>query len=435
MSRLFTGDKKDKYLRARVLSFKTMSDIVFSNVGGLTDVNINSSGKAMITYRAIESVSNDLEIFSKSASQPGFVNSISEIISEMKQYNISYEKLETIAQEVDNETLKLKLKDLSKIYKQFEEKLHENYIDSQDMLNSLAQKIDSCDYFKDSYIYIDEFTGFTPNQYRVLRSIFNKAKEVNISLTVDNPHLITYSKSDVFSRTKFTYAKIVKLCNEEGIKLLPSVDLNKDILPRFKNSKELQHLEKNYNSYPYKIYEEETKKICIKEFNNLYSEVEQVAKEIVSLVRDKNVRYRDITVATRDLNKYDFLVNSIFNEYKIPNFIDKKREAKANPIIVLIISVLEMKNRRYSYETMFRYLKSGLIGIDNEDISLLENYVLANGIKGNKWFDEEWNYRLYHNIIADESDYEVEVRVSVNEIKDKVLKPIITKQNKLKGNN
>ena len=94
-----------------------------------------------------------------------------------------------------------------------------------------------------------------------------------------------------------------------------------------------------------------------------------------------------------------------------------------------------MKNRRYSYETMFRYLKSGLIGIDNEDISLLENYVLANGIKGNKWFDEEWNYRLYHNIIADESDYEVEVRVRVNEIKDKVLKPIITLQNKLKGKN
>ena len=214
MSKLFTGSKKDKYLRARVLSFKTMSDIVFSNVGGLTDVNINSSGKAMITYRAIESASNELEIFSKSASNPGFVNSISEVISEMKQYNISYEKLETVANEVDNETLKLKLKDLSKIYKAFEEKLHENYVDSQDILNSLAEKIDSCDYFKDAYIYIDEFTGFTPNQYRVLRTIFNKAKEVNISLTVDNAGLVTYSKSDAFSRTKFTYGKIVKLCNE-----------------------------------------------------------------------------------------------------------------------------------------------------------------------------------------------------------------------------
>ena len=435
MSKLFIGEQKDKYLRSRVLSFKTMSEIVFSNVGGLTDVNINSSGKAMITYRAIESASNELEIFSKSASQPGFVNSISEVISEMKQYNISYERLETLAQEVDNETLKLKLKDLSKIYKQFEEKLHENYIDSQDLLNSLAEKIDSCDYFKDSYIYIDEFTGFTPNQYRVLRTIFNKAKEVNISLTVDNPGLITYSKSDAFSRTKFTYAKIVKMCNEEGIKLLPSIDLNKEVLPRFENSKELQHLERYYNSYPYKVYEEKTKNIYIKEFNNLYSEVEQVAKEIVELVRDKNIRYRDITVATRDLNKYDFLVHSIFNEYNIPNFIDKKREAKTNPIIVLIISALEMKSRKYSYETMFRYLKSGLIGIEKDDISLLENYVLANGIKGKKWFEDKWEYRLYHNIVADENDYEVEVREKVNEIRDNVLRPIIKLQEKLKGKN
>ena len=66
---------------------------------------------------------------------------------------------------------------------------------------------------------------------------------------------------------------------------------------------------------------------------------------------------------------------------KYQTFIDKKREAKSNPIIVLIISALEMNNRRYSYETVFRYLKSGLMGISKEDISLLENYVLANGHK------------------------------------------------------
>ena len=65
----------------------------------------------------------NLNIFSKSASNPGFVNSISEIISEIKQYNISYEKLETYSKEVDNETLKLKLKDISKIYKAFEDKI------------------------------------------------------------------------------------------------------------------------------------------------------------------------------------------------------------------------------------------------------------------------------------------------------------------------
>ena len=94
-----------------------------------------------------------------------------------------------------------------------------------------------------------------------------------------------------------------------------------------------------------------------------------------------------------------------------------------------------MKSRKYSYETMFRYLKSGLIGIEKDDISLLENYVLANGIKGKKWFEDKWEYRLYHNIVADENDYEVEVREKVNEIKDNILRPIIKLQKKLKGKN
>ena len=94
-----------------------------------------------------------------------------------------------------------------------------------------------------------------------------------------------------------------------------------------------------------------------------------------------------------------------------------------------------MRNRRYSYETMFRYLKSGLIGISNEEISLLENYVLANGIKGKKWFEEKWEYRINHNIVSDEKEYEIEIREKVNEIKDKVLKPIIKLQENLKGKN
>lgn len=435
ISKLFVGDDKDRFLRSRILSFKTMASIVFSQVGGLTDININSSGKAMMTYKAIESVSKELDVFSKATSQSGFVSSISEIISELKQYNIDPDMLENVANDIENEALKLKLRDISKIYKEFEEKLHENYVDSQDILNSLADKIEKCDYFNGAYIYIDEFTGFTPNQYRVLKALLKKAKEVNISLTLDNINKGNYNKADVFSRTKFTYERLVKICEEEGIKVLPSVNLNDGDIKRFRGNEELLHLEKYYNSYPYKTYDKETKNIQIKEFNNLYSEVEQIAKEIVSLVRDKNIRYKDITVATRDLNRYDFLVQSIFNEYNIPNFIDKKREAKSNPIVVLIISALEMKNRRYSYESMFRYLKSGLIGIDNDDISLLENYVLANGIKGKKWFEEKWNYRVNSNFSEDETELELQTKDRINEIKNRVIQPIEILQDKLKGRN
>lgn len=428
ISNLFINDTKDKYLRARVLSFKTLSDIIFLNEGGLTDVNINSSGKAMIVYKAIESVSSDLEIFSKSFSQSGFINSITETISELKQYNVSYEMLEEIALNIENETLKLKIKDISKIYKSFEEKLHENYVDSQDLLKSLSNKIINSTYLKNAYVYIDEFTGFTPNQYNVLKNIFNQAKEVLITFTTDSIN----SNNDAFLRARFTQKKIIDLCSLNNIKIEKPIVLNN--LYRFQNE-ELKHLEKYYHSYPYKVYNEKTNNIKIREFNDIYQEVEEVAKDIVKLVKTKNVRYKDITVATRDLNKYDFLISSIFSEYDIPNFIDKKREAKNNPIIILIISVLEMKSKSYSYEVMFRYLKSGLLGIDNDDINILENYVLANGIKGKKWFEEKWEYGIYQDILKDEDEYELYIKEKVNEIRSFIMKPIIDFKEKLKGKN
>ena len=115
----------------------------------------------MMVYKAIEDVSEELNVFSKSKSQSGFVSSITDMISEMKQYNISPEMLENISGELDNETLSLKLKDISKIYNSFEGKLHENYVDAQDMLTSLASKIELSSYLDGACVYIDEFTGWT----------------------------------------------------------------------------------------------------------------------------------------------------------------------------------------------------------------------------------------------------------------------------------
>ena len=433
VSSLYLGKEKDKYMRTRVLSFNTMSALVFTKTGGLTDVNINSSGKAMITYKAIEKVADELNVFSKAASQTGFVGSVSEMISELKQYNVNYDMLEYISEDIENETLRLKLKDVSRIYEAFENELHENYVDSQDMLGSLAVKLENTSYFDGCYVYIDEFTGFTPKQYSILAKLLKKAKEVTIALTVDNVNYLNYRKNDPFSRTKYTYEKLRKLAMDNGVKINPYVDLNRGKIKRFENNKELLHLERYYHAYPYHDYEEEVNYIKIKEFNNLYEEVEHIAKEIVNLVRDNNIRYKDITVATRDLNRYDFLVHSIFNEYEIPNFIDKKRDVKSNPIIVLITSALEIKNKRYSYEVMFRYLKSGLIGLSVDEVSLIENYVILNGIKGKKWLEEKWEYRAINNYNSEMSEEEAETINKINEIKNRVLGPVIKLQNKLKG--
>lgn len=435
VSEIFLSDVKDKYLRTRVLGFNNLGNIIFSQVGGLTDVNINSSGKSIITYKAVEKVSDELKVFSKSMTKPGFIESISDIIMEMKQHNIDPQNIIETSETIDNEILSMKLEDIGKIYKSYEENLHEKYVDSQDILDSLASKIAESNFLDDSIIYIDEFEGFSPKQYKIITEILKKSREVNIAMTMDELNSYNLSDLDIFRKTKVTVERLRKIAKEEDIDELPPIALASDHLKRFKGNLELDHLEKNYSFYPYKKYMDDTKKIEIKEFNNYYHEIEEIAKEIVEITRSEKARFRDITIATRDLNRYGFLVESIFDEYEIPHFLDQKREAKSNPIIGLIISLLEMKTRGYKYDVMFRYLKSGLIGIANDDLSLIENYVLANGIKGRKWFEGNWDYRVNRNYRNAESEHDLEIKLRINEIKDNIMEPIINFQNKIKGRN
>lgn len=47
----------------------------------------------------------------------------------------------------------------------------------------------------------------------------------------------------------------------------------------------------------------------------------------------------------------------------------------------------------YDYEDIFRYLKTGLTDLGEEDRDLLENYVLKWDIKGSRWTQtKEWTW-------------------------------------------
>lgn len=103
------------------------------------------------------------------------------------------------------------------------------------------------------------------------------------------------------------------------------------------------------------------------------------------MVRDNGYRFKDIAVVCRNIDEYEKISTVIFNEYNIPFFIDKKREILNNPLVVVIISSLEILASNWSYESVFKYLKSGLVNVERDYIDILENYILANGIKGYKW--------------------------------------------------
>lgn len=418
----YVGEKS--LLRAEVLSFKRMATRVFDKCGGRAINVIEDSGKNMLIYKLLKDKGEELKYFNRISKQQGFVGIVSKSIIEFKKYNISEEILKEKELEIEDKDLKEKVSDLASIYETFNESLHKGYIDSEDILSILAKKLKECDLYNDAEIWVDEFTTFTPQQLEVLKVLAKQCKNVNITLCSDGEIQFTEGETDIFDVIKNTENRILKMMQENNISYKEPVNLNKENIYRFRESKELGHIEKYFFNYPFKIYKGECKDIRLYKANNNYSEIEWVAQDILKLVRDKGCRYKDIAVVCREIDSYDKITSVIFNEYNIPYFLDKKREILSNPLVVLIISALEILVTNWSYESVFKYVKSGLITLETNFIDKLENYILANGIKGYKWT---------RDLLISQDKELTQEEIEIFEYMEEIRRPIINLYNKIKG--
>jgi len=414
---------------AEVLSFRRMAYRVFNEVGGVTKPHIHPAGKCMLICRIMDRLADELRVFSKSAKQPGFVKTICNTISELKRYNITPDVLNQIADTDMGEEPSLfqsKLHDVAAIFSEFEKTLHEKYMDLDDDLILLAEKLEQSQQFSGAEIWIDEFSGFTPQEYYIIEKLLKKAERISVTLCTDC--LVDESDVDgtgVFAPVRKAVAKLLDIAKRNHIPVEQPVILNKMPFYRFCNSDEMQHLEGQYFSFPYAVYKKETEDVSIFSASNMYTEVEETAREIIALCREKGLRFRDITVVTRNLPAYDKLIQVIFTQYGIPYFIDSKKSVSNHPLVLLILSMLDIFIKNWSYESVFRYLKTGLTNIDVEEIDVIENYVLATGIKGKAWaepFPQE-GLTLYEESMLDQ----------INGTRAKIVEPLLKFRSLTKG--
>ncbi len=421
-------------LKTEVLSFQRIAYRIFNEAGGITYPHIHPAGKCMILYRILDKMKGSFRVFSKTAERHGFVNTLSNLITEFKKYNVTPKDLENVSKELEKDNpVSEKLSELTQIYALFEETLAERYRDPDDDLAIAAKKLGTTGLFDGAEIWIDGFTGFTPQEYEIIGQLMRKAQRVNISFCTDclDGDL---NDTDIFSSIKTAYRKLVKMAKENGIPVEPVVVLNNKPLFRFGKSPELSHLEEYLYAYPYKTYNEKTKDIFLFSSVNIFAEVEACARDIIGLCRDRGMRFREIAVVAGNLEGYEKLIEAVFSEYGIPCFIDRKVDIVNHPLVRLIMSMLDIFIENWSYEAVFRYLKTGLTGIDRESIDRLENYVLACGIRGSSWTEEQ-EWRMIPELIPNENSLEEvkELLEDVNQIRARVLTPLMEFRKKTKG--
>ncbi|MDK0725087.1 helicase-exonuclease AddAB subunit AddB [Clostridium perfringens] len=424
-------------LNAEVLSFKRLAHNVFNECGGSTRTIMGDAGKSMLIFKVLEDLGDNMTVFKNASRQKGFIDIASKTITEFKKYNVNNEVLDLTINEIEDENLKMKMEELKDVFNEFNSRLHEGYVDEEDQLLLLNEKLDGCSLYDGAEIWIDEFNSFTPNQLSVIGKLLKRAKSVNITLSIDEVNS-PKGESDLFVATKNTEKRLMNLIQEEGIAFNGYIDLNEDIPYRFKENKELAHIERQLYAYPFKQYRGENNSLRLYRANNNYDEIEFVAKDILRLVREKQYRFKDISVICRDVDNYEKVVSAIFAEYEIPYYIDKKIDIASNPLIVFINSAVDIISKNWTYESMFKYLKTGLIkefrGIEGAElIDELENYVLAYGIKGKKWMEEWINYSssiLKEEEISEENKQRLE---RLNDIRETIVTPLDEFNKECKG--
>ena len=421
----FTAEKKlldaldtSSVIQADVLTFNRMAYRVIKETGNKNLSNLSLTGKSMLIYNILSKEKNKLKFIGKSNENVSLVETQ---ITEFKKHGVTVESLKEIIEKTEDKYLQTKLTDMLMVYEKYTENINDKYIDENDNLSILADRLDLVKDFDDADIYIDEFVGFTHQEYEIIKKLLVKANEVNITICTDNLNLSLNQDTDIFYSNKLTIDKLYYIAREENVKIEKPIVLDKCY--RFKN-KELSHLEENIYAFPYKQYKENVENIELFLAKNQYSEIEHVAENIVKLARDNGYRYNQISVITKNLDEYSNLCKIIFSKYNIPVFIDEKKDFSQNILVKYILSLINIFAKNWSEESVIEYMKSGLTSeIDDDDIYILENYALRWGIKGNKWYAKE---PTFYNETEEEQN-------KIIHIMEKVIKPLLRLRDEIMG--
>lgn len=380
-------------LNIEVLSFNRLAHRVFEETGGNNRIVLDDVGKNFVIRKVVGDNEEKLKVLGGNLKKMGYISEMKSIISEFTQYDIGPDTLEEMLTKAEKHpSLYYKLKDVQTIYEAFREYLQEKYITGEEVLDVLAFVVPKSKILKDSVIVLDGFTGFTPIQSKLLRELLCICEKMVVTVTMDkseNPFVYQHPYQ-LFALSKQMVTTLVKIAEEVKAEVEEAVYLYDRPVYRFRENEVLDFLESHVFRYSKEHFGKEQDALQIWCAKNPQEEVDFVAQKIRYLVRSKGYRYRDIAVLAGDISAYANHVERSFSMYEISYFMDHKRSILLNSCVEYIRSLLAMAEQNFTYDSVFRYLRTGLVDMEQNEVDLLENYVLALGIRGYKKWQEKW---------------------------------------------
>lgn len=384
--------KSHAILNVDVLSFKRLAYRVFEELGRDTMQVLEDTGKNLILQKLAGELEGELHVLQGSLHRMGYIDEIKSFLTELAQYRISPDTVgEMAADAAASPLLSAKLTDIRLLYEAFLKEIEGDYLLAEEVVEYLAKLVPESKLSTDAVLVFDGFTGFTPVQQTFLQAVFPVVCDVYVALTIDGREDF-YGANHVeqlFFLSKKTIRMLLHLAEESGVEVEVPVVLTDGAKRRFAKAPLLYHLEQNLfrlGQRPYTGEMDEQDQLQILGFRRPLDELRYAAGEIKRLVREEGMRYQDVAIVSGDVELYAPYVQQVFSEYEIPFFLDQTNPILYHPLIECVRGLLELAKRDFSYESVMRVLKTGLLPVAQGQADLLENYLLAYGIRGKDGF-------------------------------------------------
>lgn len=392
---------------------------------------LDEQGRAMLLAACVQQNLEKLQLLKPAARNVGFIDLLARTLVEFEQYNILPEDLRQAGKNLqadlggqngengENEDLLTgKLADLALLYQEYLRLIEGGFRDRGVMMRELAEAAAEAEILNGAELWLDGFLDMNPSQMAVMRQIMPKAKAVNLCLCLPDA-----GAERIFGGQRRLRHQFVQLARDLGAEI-EIVRLTANHRPK---NEELAAVEVCFAAGR---FAEKTpakpQHIHLASAGGVREEAELAARTVVRLCKEKNYKFREIAVITRNLGDYRLALENAFRDFGVPYFLDMGRDVSQHPLVRLPAEVLavltDWQNGNSGTASVLAYLKCGLAPIAAEEADVLENYALRVGIKGGMW-RQAGSWRRGR---ADELAY-------VNKLGQNALRPLLDLANNLQG--
>ena len=411
-----------------VLSFNRLAYRVFDELGIETLDILEETGKNLLIRKLSMDHKDKLQVLGRGINKAGYISEIKSFISELAQYNISANDFKSIVDEGElSDSFKRKASDISIIYNAYEEFIKDRYITAEGLLVRLNEVIEDSTFLNDSEFVFDGFTGFTPLQNELLKTMLPRINKSYVVVTMDSREALygDIKEYELFAMSKNMIARTRRICEMCNVEIEDAILLDKN--HRLTEGGPIDFIERHLfrpgdkTTFSAEEMGDSFKIYCL---NNPRLEIEYVAASIAKDIREGGRRYKDIAICAASLETYKNHFEEIFGRYNIPFYIDSSTSVVFHPIIEFIRSAFMIVEYNFSTDSVMHFMRCNLTDITIQEVDILDNYLYASKVRGVKAYSSEFIYepRAFAGRLP-----------MVNDIRQRFAKPLVDFYNSVNG--